>query len=303
MALENFNYTDFPELSISCINCNSLNMSVSSKHNQIRKIYGITKLKTDIILLSDIRLCNRNLVSASNDCSKTFRTNPYGSYKFLFQSFRNKRGVGILIINDISFLEEAREADPEDNFLLLRASIKGSKMILGAVYGPNDYNPQFFFYLKNAIDRLGNWPILIGGDRNCTFSADPIINNIDCLNMADPPNIRHSRLLLVLCTDLGLTDPYRLFFPGRKDFSFIPRSQAQLNKSRIDFFLINIPFFNAVSECDISTALQNSLFDHKSVFITLNAMKQKELCNPTIAKDLINKDELSIVVKLAAAEG
>ena len=144
MALENFNLTDFPELSISCINCNSLNMSVSSKHNQTRKIYGISKLKTDIIFLSDIRLCNRNLVSASNDCSKTFRTNPYGNYKFLFQSSRNKKVIGILIKNDISFLEEAREADPEDNFLLLRAAIKGSKMIIGTVYGPNNHNPVFF---------------------------------------------------------------------------------------------------------------------------------------------------------------
>ena len=148
--------------------------------------------------------------------AKLSALNPYVSYKFLFQSSRNKRGVGILIKNDISFLEEAREADPEDNFLLLRASIKGTNVIIGAVYGPNDYNPQFFVNLKRAIDRLGNWPILIGGDWNCTFSADPIINNIDCLNMADPPNIRHSRLLRDLCTELGLTDPYRLFFRGKK---------------------------------------------------------------------------------------
>ena len=151
MALGNHDFADFPEISISCINCNSLNMSVTSKHNQTRKIYGITKLKTDIVLLSDIRLCNRNLVSASNDCSKIFRTNPYSSYQFLFQSSRNKRGVGILIKNDVSFLEEAREADPEDNFLLLRASIKGTNVIIGAVYGPNDYNPQFFVNLKRQL--------------------------------------------------------------------------------------------------------------------------------------------------------
>ena len=236
MAVDNFNYADFPELSISSVNCNSLNMSVTSKHNQIKKIYGITKLRTDIILLSDIRLCNRNLVSASNDCTRIFRTNPYGSYKFLFQSSRNKRGVGILIKNDLVFLEEAREADPEDNFLLLRATVKGSSIIIGSIYGPNDYNPQFFAALKNAIDRLGNWPVLLGGDWNCTFSPDPIANNIDCLNMAEVPNIRHTRLLRDMCADLGLTVPYRLFFPGRKDFTFNPRCPTQINKSRIDFF-------------------------------------------------------------------
>ena len=83
------NFTDFPELTIASVNCNSLNMSVSSKHNQCKKIYGITKLQTDIILLSDIRLCNKNLVSASNDCAKVFCTNPYRAYNFIFNSSRS----------------------------------------------------------------------------------------------------------------------------------------------------------------------------------------------------------------------
>ena len=43
------NYDNFPALSITSINCNSLNMSATSKINQTKKIYGITKLKSDII--------------------------------------------------------------------------------------------------------------------------------------------------------------------------------------------------------------------------------------------------------------
>ena len=39
----------FPTLTLSSINCNSLNMSVTSNINQKRKIYGITKLKSDNI--------------------------------------------------------------------------------------------------------------------------------------------------------------------------------------------------------------------------------------------------------------
>jgi hypothetical protein len=49
------------ELTISSINCNSLNMSNSAKWNQSIKIYGIAKLRTDIIFLSDIRLSNKNV--------------------------------------------------------------------------------------------------------------------------------------------------------------------------------------------------------------------------------------------------
>ena len=104
-------------------------MSVTSKSNQIKKIYGITKLNKDIIFLSDIRLCNKNLILASNDCSKIFMVNPYSSYKFVFQSSRNKRGVGILFKNAISISEEARVSDPDNNFLLLHVTFKGTTMI------------------------------------------------------------------------------------------------------------------------------------------------------------------------------
>jgi hypothetical protein len=51
---------EFPTISVSSINCNSLNMSNLGNINHKLKIYGITRLKSDIILLSDIRL-NSNI--------------------------------------------------------------------------------------------------------------------------------------------------------------------------------------------------------------------------------------------------
>jgi hypothetical protein len=53
----------FPKITISTINCNSLNMSSIGNLNHLLKIYGITSLKTDIVLLSDIRMCNTAGVS------------------------------------------------------------------------------------------------------------------------------------------------------------------------------------------------------------------------------------------------
>jgi hypothetical protein len=50
--------TQIPEITISAVNCNSLNMSASSANLHKLKIYGITSLKSDIILLSDTRLAN-----------------------------------------------------------------------------------------------------------------------------------------------------------------------------------------------------------------------------------------------------
>jgi hypothetical protein len=84
-------------LSISSINCNSLNMSNTGSFNHKLKMYGITKLKTDIILMCDIRLSNSQNVLQSIPAKTTFRTNPYGSYDFYSNSTKNKRGVGILL--------------------------------------------------------------------------------------------------------------------------------------------------------------------------------------------------------------
>ena len=102
----------------------------------------------------------------------------------------------MLIKNNITFSEEARVTDPEENFLLLRVVIQGTTVILGSIYGPNEYNPNFFNLLDTAIRDLGNWPIILGGDWNCTFSSDPILLNIDCRNMVNLPNFRQPISLL-----------------------------------------------------------------------------------------------------------
>ena len=134
-----------------------------------------------------------------------------------------KRGVGILIKNDLDVSVIEREEDPEENFLLVKITFKGKQLILGSIYGPNEVNPGFFHRLNRSLIKLGNSLVILGGDWNCTFATDPIETNLDCLNMNRLPNIRHSELLKDLCTEHNLTDPYRLFFPTRKDFFFKPR--------------------------------------------------------------------------------
>ena len=57
------NKMEFPDLSFSALNCNSLNMTNSMRKIQKLKLYGVTKLKTDVIFLSDTRISNRSNVS------------------------------------------------------------------------------------------------------------------------------------------------------------------------------------------------------------------------------------------------
>jgi exonuclease III len=129
---------------VSVLNCNSLNMSASAKWNQTLKICGITKLKSDVIFLSDVRLSNKNLVSASGDIKKNFINNPYEKYDMFYNSTKNKRGVAILIKNSIQYeILEQKNSDCE-NILLLKVKIKNSEIILICIYGPNGSDMEFF---------------------------------------------------------------------------------------------------------------------------------------------------------------
>ena len=289
-------------LSFSSINCNSLNLSNSDKKCQKNKIYGITKLKADIIFISDLRLSNRNLSSNIEDLKKSFLINPYCSYKFLYNSTQNKRGVGILIKNDINFLEVRRIADEEENFLLVMADIKGNRFTLCSIYGPNVHNKIFFTNLANGIRQLLTDNLIIGGDWNCTYSCDTVLNNIDCLNMRDLPNSRHSNYLKTLCNEFKLMDPYRGFYPNRRDFTFVPRNALRDNRSRIDFFLVTEQLFLQMVDCDISYGLQSKLFDHKAISLTFYPKIDKSCQGPVISNAILKNPDLDLVVQTAILE-
>ena len=136
----------FPELSVSAINCNSLNMSAITSYHQTLKIHGIVQLRTDIIFLSDIRLGSKSSITVFK---KMFQTNPYGSYEFYYNSSTNSRGVGILIKTNLNVSVRAEARDSSENILALQIQTQGAEFVICAVYGPNKPCPEFFTDLNN----------------------------------------------------------------------------------------------------------------------------------------------------------
>jgi exonuclease III len=245
----------FPHITIATINCNSLNMATVAKHVRLRKFYGIVSLKTDIILLSDIRMCNKAGYCDMNFISKTFSVNPYSSYNFFHHSRTNKRGVGILVKKSIPFTYLGRETDPDDdNYILLLASIHGETVIIGSVYGPNLGNANFFGNLCASLRNLGEYPTVMAGDWNATYSCLPLAANPDVMNMQDVPNIAHSRHIREVCNEFKLTDPFRVLYPNKVDFSYAPWGNIRDNRSRIDFFIVSKSIVNSVFDCYIKNA-------------------------------------------------
>jgi exonuclease III len=292
-------------LSFSTVNCNSLNTSVSAGNNQILKINSITMLGSDIILLSDTRLSNRNNVSCANDVAKLFRTNKFDSYDCLFNSSRNKRGVGILINKKISYVVNARIDDPDENYLAVQLTLKGEEIIVCSIYGPNVQDVSFFNKLTRDISLLKDnrdTPTVIAGDWNCTYSADPVELNIDCLNMRNIPNLQHSIRLLELCNELNLSDPFRFKHFDKKEYTYAPRTLDKNNKSRLDFFLISDSLLNNSIKCDILPGLQCKLLDHKACTLELNKPVFRSIGAPLISNKILQADTLEFVVKCTVAE-
>jgi hypothetical protein len=98
MQHSNNTLLDFPQFTVSCQNCNSLNISTEC-NKQLTKIISITSLLSNIILLSDIRM--GGTPDQCEKIKKMFLTNSCKQYNFYYNSSKNSRGVGILIDSTI----------------------------------------------------------------------------------------------------------------------------------------------------------------------------------------------------------
>jgi len=290
-------------LTFSSVNCNSLNLA-SAREIQEKKLYAILSLKSDIIFLSDIRTSNNSSKDCLTNITNTLATNPYASYKPIFNSTQNKRGVGILIKNtcDISDINVIRDTSENYILALLQHNTTGSRIIVGSIYGPNSNNPEFFAQLEADLRKLGNYPIVIGGDWNCTVSSLQANLNPDCLDMAEIPNKRHSEILEGMTNRLRLTDPYRLLHPAKSDFTYVPRSILQTNRSRIDFFLISESTTEWLNCCEIDRALLSKAFDHKAILLSFAKPVLKTKFNQAVSHDTINNPDTGMIVQTALIE-
>ncbi len=103
-----------------------------------------------------------------------------------------------------------------------------------------------------------------------------------------------------MCTELSLSDPYRILHPNNKEYTYVPSSLIERNRSRLDFFLISKNLFNKPVNCIIPQSLTSTLFDHKPVTISF---KGKLRSQRNIVKDsILNNPDLEYHVKSAIFE-
>ena len=241
-----------------------MNVSALAKNTKT-KVTSVLNLNSDIIFLSDVRLGNK-----AKHVSDLFRLR----YRFFHHSTQARRGVAVLIRNELSFILDRIIKDDDENCILLDGTISGQKVAIGSIYGPNDDNRTFFEFLDSALLGFKNQAIIIGGDWNTTVSPLPAEINPDVVNMRTILSQVRTTWLNNVMDKHDLIDPFRYLNPNMMDFSYSPYGTVRKNRSRIDFFLTSGNLSNSIKKCEIASGLCKKNFDHKSIFLQLGTAKK-----------------------------
>ena len=285
-----------PPISVASQNLRSLNISTKNKTTR-DKIFAITKEKFDVILLCDLKLNSSLQKSAVHDVEKYFLLN---GYKFYHNSVSSVRGVGILISCKLSHQIHDRRRDNDGNILLLDVIIEGKHIILGSLYGPNRDEERFFYNLSTFLTQLNCKQKILGGDMNLTWDNRPANINLDTLNMVNTPSIFRTNKLREICNNFNLVDPYRSLHPNRSEYTYVPSAVNNQNRSRIDFFMINVEMLPLLKNCIIPHNLLSIHFDHKLISLSFKKPKNPKIF--PISNRILKEDELNWSVKASVIE-
>ena len=104
-----------------------------------------------------------------------------GKYKLYSNSTKESRGVAIAIAGNIYHEVYECIKDEDENFLFLKVKIKGKKLLLRAIYGPNRNDKEFFKDIRVRLENVEE-QIIIGGDFNTVLDNRQGIENLDKVN-------------------------------------------------------------------------------------------------------------------------
>ena len=192
-------------------------------------------------------------------------------------------------------IKEIKRDDVSDNLILISTKAGDCNYTFGSVYGPNhDHESSFYTTLTNTFISMGNNNVILGGDWNATWDNSRVGKNLDVINMADIPSYIRSNSM---ADTLKLTDPYRIFYPNKRDFTFMPTAMQQRNRSRLDFFLVSKTLSNSLANCTIPNSTNGAIFDHKQIF--LGFRRGKKLTNEVLRDHIFVEEESNIYVRVS----
>jgi exonuclease III len=227
--------------------------------------------------MSDVRAANK-----VKEIEDLFWVTRNGNYVTYFNSSRSARGVGIAIRRKISHkILQIRRDEAEENYILLDVEIKGKKLTLGCVYGPNENNVNFYRKLKRDVNEMVN-PVIIGGDFNTILDQDGTENNLDRIGIGRVPNRTNSNFINDWIREGKIIEPFRALYPEEREISYLSYRGVRddigggrarngveyYGKTRLDFFLVDNVLLEYVKSVRYEDRLSAD-FDHKEVLLTI----------------------------------
>ena len=146
---------------------------------------------------------------------ESYIKNEWGYKIFMSGLTSNKRGVMILLNNNFQHDIGRVVTDPNGNFIILEISLKGKKITLVNIYGPNEDCPQFYLNIKQKVEEFDNEMAIICGDWNMIIDPD-----LDCENYKHINNPRARSVVREWLDLFDFIDAYRLNYDEKKEFTW-----------------------------------------------------------------------------------
>ena len=132
----------------------------------------------------------------------------------------DSRGVCILLNNNFEYKLSEKITDTEGNYIILNIEIrKKFTLTLVNIYGPNQDKPIFYTNLNNRIKELQGDFLILCGDINLVLNFE-----LDCFNYVNRNNPRAANELINLKTEHNLMDPWRLYNPDTKKYTWFRKT-------------------------------------------------------------------------------
>ena len=153
--------------------------------------------------------------------------------------------------------------DDSGNILSLLIEFDGKKILLSALYGPNEDNPDFYKYkVFNLIDHWQPDFAVYGGDWNLVLNQ-----NLDTKNYIHENNLQARSELKNKMEYYSLIDVWRELNPSAKKFTWTGKTSRPSKLSRLDFFLITNSLFPFIKNAKIEAGI---LSDHSIISIEID---------------------------------
>jgi hypothetical protein len=206
---------------------------------------------------------------------------------------------------DLDYSINAEYKDTGENYFIVDITINGVRYCIGAIYGPNNTCCDFYRNIHAVLTDVQNRSespsrIVLGGDWNTVVDRSSLQSNIDVFCMAAIPNSKNSELLENLCERFNMSDPFRILYPTKNDYSYVPFGNVHLNRSRLDFFIVSRNILPEVTDCRIDHSVSSKLFDHKRVTLTLNHKSPNRKSSDRLGNTFLTDIVMMANVELAA---